>query len=94
MTDFTSALARYIAALERSAATTRRAEDRNQYAAHLGEAARMFKALHAKSTEELKLIVAGERVAYGRSFLSGQAGTDAEAAFDEFAKQVEGTTQL
>jgi hypothetical protein len=84
---------RYIAALERSAATTRRAEDRNQYTAHLGEAARMFKALHSGSNDELKLVVAGERVAYGRSFLIGQAGSDAEAAFDEFAKQVEGTPQ-
>jgi hypothetical protein len=82
-------LAAYIAALAKSADETTRAEDRSAYAQHLAAAARMFLAAHTGQTAELAVLVATERTAYGRSYLSGPAGDAAEQAFAQFAKRVD-----
>ena len=84
------ALATYVGVLKSSADRTTMANDRHTYEQHLAAAARMLAALH----EDLSLValreqVASERHAYGWGYLSGDAGTSAEKAFDEFAKIVE-----
>jgi hypothetical protein len=83
------ALSRYISVLENSASKTTRAEDRVAYTKHLAEAARMFRAAQDGAMADLKDLVASERNHYGRSFLYGESGSKAEAAFNEFAKLVE-----
>ena len=86
-------LARYIEVLSTSATDTSRAEDRPRYEHHLAEAARMFSVLRlGKNLDALKRIVADERRSFGWSYLSGDSGKAAERAFDDFAKQVEGTS--
>jgi hypothetical protein len=89
MVDLTSALADYIAVLAASADRTTRAEDRSAYTRHLSEAARMFADLHGRQLDRLRERVAAERHAYGWSYLSGDAGEAAEAAFDALARRIE-----
>jgi hypothetical protein len=51
----------------------------------------MFLALRGKKTrEELKSIVKQERHSFGWDMMEGDSGKATEAAFDAFAKQVEG----
>jgi hypothetical protein len=88
--DLEAALATYVDVLCRSAERTNRAEDRPRYQSHLAEAARMFKAIkHDRSLAGLQAIVRRERHSFGWSFLSGQEGDQAEAAFNAFATLVE-----
>jgi hypothetical protein len=75
----------YIAALSKSADETTRAEDRHIYTQHLAVAAKMFVVAYHGQRAELETLVAGERAAYGRGFLSGAA----ERALDVFARSVE-----
>jgi hypothetical protein len=88
--DLEDGLAAYIHVLSDSAERCRRAEDRPTYQHHLAEAARMFASLRGNTPlESVKAIVVAERRAYGRSFLSDEAGALAEAAFNRFASLVE-----
>ena len=90
MKEIEQALVRYVNRLDASAARTTQANDRPSYTQHLAAAARMFASLHSNAPlATLKSLVADEREAYGRFFLTSDAGKAAEAAFDEFAKQVE-----
>ena len=84
-----SELAAYISVLERSAAVTNQAADRPAFQSHLAAAALMFAAIHRADVVRLKDLVADERVFYGRSYLSGDAGTEAESTFNQFARMVE-----
>ena len=79
-------LTQYIRTLDASAGACTRAEDRPLYQAHLAEAARMFAALSAPDAHaKLLAIVQSEVQSYGRGFLSGAPGEQAEAAFQRFA---------
>ena len=89
MTEVFNALAGYIAALDRSAHETHRAEDRRAYTEHLAAAARCFVMVHAGRITELRALIASERRAYGTAYLSGAEGSAAEKAFDDFARVVE-----
>lgn len=84
-------LAHYIAALDASAEACTRAEDRVVYQAHLAAAARMFAALSPPVAQAKFLsLVQSEVEAYGRGFLSGTAGEQAESAFQTFASAARG----
>ncbi len=90
MQDIEDALARYIEVLSTSRSRTTTANDRHVYTEHLAAAALMFASFHTASPiATLKKHVADERRAYGWGFLSGEEGSAAEKAFDEFAKLVE-----
>jgi hypothetical protein len=87
MASLERALADYIRVLERSAAETRRAEDRPAYERHLAMAARMFAALHQPDgLAQLQALVAQEVRSFGRAYLADEPGRAAEAAFDAFAR--------
>jgi hypothetical protein len=88
MTDLLTALANYIQVLAEASEQTSRAEDRRRYTDRLAASARMFVAAHQNS-EALQTLVADERRAYGRSYLSDEAGARTERAFDEFAAIVD-----
>jgi len=87
-------LAKYVSILERSAASTRRAEDRLAYSRHLAAAARMFRAAHLGALPDLNDIVAEERRAFGQGYLSDAEGEAAEKAFAGFAATVEGQNAI
>ena len=89
MTDLVDALTKYVSVLAASAERTTRAEDRTAYTRHLAEAARMFAALHAGDEQALRERIEAERRAYGWSYLSGDAGGDAERAFAALARLVD-----
>jgi hypothetical protein len=79
-------LAQYISALDEAAGACTRAEDRARYQAHLAAAARMFAALSPPADQSQFLsLVQSEVETYGRGFLSGTAGEQAESAFQTFA---------
>ena len=82
------ALAEYVAVLTASADATRHAADRPLYEMHLACAARMFVAAHQKQGENLVRLIEDERRGYRWSFLSGDEGDRAEAAFNAFADVV------
>jgi hypothetical protein len=83
-------LAEYVAVLGKSAAETSWAEDCIAYQSHLAEAAMMLVAIdEAKSIEKLKQLVSSERHGYGWGYLRGSFGSEAESAFDTFARMVE-----
>jgi hypothetical protein len=77
-------LAAYIRVLAVATDSTRHAEDRPRYQAHLAAAARMFVAIHAGDNDELKRLIEQERHGYGWSYLSGDEGEQAHAAWAAF----------
>lgn len=90
MSGLEEALATYVGALKNGADRTTMANDRPTYEQHLAATARMLAALHEDpSLVALREVVASERRAYGWGYLSGDAGAEAERAFDEFAKIVD-----
>jgi hypothetical protein len=83
-------LAVYIHVLGDAAARIHRAEDGPRQQAHLAAAAMMFSALRRdRPIEAAKALVAAERYSVGWGYLSGEAGSQAEAAFHRFALLVE-----
>ena len=86
-------LAAYVRCLEQGAASTTRAEDRNQYRDRLAEAARVFAAIAGPEPEWSKVseIVSDEARAIGWSFLPGSNGEEAEEMFDGIRKYVAGS---
>ena len=89
MSNLFDALAAYIEVLSRSAQQTHRTEDRPVYDRHLATAAQFFLAAHGGRMEELRSLVANERLKFGRGYLSDDEGAAAEKAFDDFANIVE-----
>ncbi len=79
------ALATYVSELARCADAATRAEDRAVYTAHLAAAARLFALARSGRSDAFAALLEAEGRAYGRGFLSGQPGRDAEAAFARFA---------
>jgi hypothetical protein len=79
-------LADYVNVLSTSMEETKRAEDRSAYLRHLAAAALIFQRLQQSNLPEATEQVATEQQAYGRSFLDGEQGKAAEAAFTRFAK--------
>jgi hypothetical protein len=80
------ALAEYVNVLSTSMERTRRAEDRSVYVQHLAAAALIFQSLQQSNLAKACELVAIEQQAFGRSFLDGEEGRDAEAAFARLAK--------
>ena len=81
----------YVEALENAADVRTQADDRPNDMAHLVAAARMFRALQDGSLARLKAIVADEGCSFGKCFLAGDPGMEAEAAFDAFANLIHGS---
>ena len=79
-----AALAEYVSALSNSAGTTSRSEDRATYQNHLASAAVMFVAIHQEDMVRLKELVDAELRSFGWSYLSGEEGSAAEAAWTRF----------
>jgi hypothetical protein len=79
-------LAEYVSVLSTSMEKTRRAEDRSAYLGHLAAAALIFQHLQQSNLPEAKEQVVTEQQAYGRSFLDGEEGKVAEAAFSRFTR--------
>jgi hypothetical protein len=59
------------------------------YTQHLASAALLFAAFQKGAADQLGKLVAEERRNYGISFLSGDVGQRAEAAFCSFADSLE-----
>ena len=91
MRDLKNALAQYVRVLADSAGSTTYANDRNLYQAHLAEAARIFADLQEGHLDSVRGRIAGERRAFGWSFLAGPEGEAAERAWHAFASLVEST---
>ena len=83
-------LANYVAVLEQSAEATTHAADRAAYTTHRAVAASMFSPVHNGDLATLRILVAHERRSFGWSYLSGQCGKAAEAAFQRFASALDG----
>jgi len=65
-------------------------EERRIYAHHSQELARLWPLLDAKApSAEIAAVVAGERRAFGWSFLSGEHGAQVERAFHLLASALE-----
>lgn len=82
-------LAEYVNVLSTSMEKTRRAEDRSAYLRHLAAAALIFQRLQQSNLPEAREQVLAEQQAYGRSFLDGEEGKTAEAAFTRFATSLD-----
>src|SRR5882762_2284706 len=82
-------LAEYVDVVSTSMDKTRRAEDRPAYVRHLAAAALIFQSLQQSNLPRALEQVAAEEQAFGRSFLDGEAGSAAEAAFARLAKCVD-----
>jgi hypothetical protein len=79
-------LAEYVSALSTSLDKTRRAEDRSAYVQHLAAAALIFQYLQQSNFPKALEQIAAEQQSFGRSFLTGEGGSAAEAAFARLAK--------
>jgi len=79
--NFLNDLAEYVGVLSASLETTRRAEDRSAYVAHLAASALIFQSLVNEDFSRAREHLIAEQQAYGRSFLAGDEGKSAEAAF-------------
>ena len=85
-TNLLDDLAEYVKVLSASMDSTRRAEDRSAYVRHLAAAALIFQSLQRLNFAKAVEHVALEEQAFGRSFLDGEEGRVAEAAFARFAE--------
>jgi hypothetical protein len=79
--DLLNRLAEYVSVLSKSLEGTKRSEDRSAYTTHLAGAAVIFQHLMQANFTKAHERLLAEQQAYGRSFLDGEAGQAAEAAF-------------
>lgn len=82
------ALALYISVLRHSATVTREAQDRLAYSDHLAKAALLFEAIHKGDSSHVSRLLEEEGKYFGRSFLAGEEGKEAETAFSRFADEI------
>lgn len=82
-------LAKYVAVLSNSLASTHRAEDRSRYRDHLAASAGIFESLYRGDIVSTKQFIADERRSFGWDFLTGEEGAAAESAFSRFADMIE-----
>ena len=82
-------LAEYVGVLSNSLEGTKRAEDRSAYTSHLAEAAVIFRYLMQSDFSMARERVKAEQQSYGRSFLDGETGQAAEAAFAKLLRSFE-----
>jgi len=82
-------LAEYVCVLSNSLEGTKRAEDRSACTSHLAEAAVIFQYLMQSDFSMARERVMAEQQAYGRSFLDGETGQVAEAAFAKLLRSFE-----
>jgi hypothetical protein len=88
-TDLLDDLAEYISVLSTSLEKTKHAQDRSAYTGHLAAAASIFQSLRQSNFQKTRQQVASEERNFGRSFLSGEEGSAAEAAFVRFKELFE-----
>jgi hypothetical protein len=79
-------LAEYVGVLSASLEGTRRAEDRSAYVSHLSASALIFQSLVKSDMPTARERLMAEQEAYGRSYLDGNEGKAAEAAFARFVE--------
>ena len=82
-------LAQYIKLLSEGLRLTHRAEKRGLYMQHLADAALIFQTLQHGDAAALKVRIQEVQRNYGTTWLSGNEGASAEAAFHEFVRCTE-----
>jgi hypothetical protein len=88
--EIESEIARYIKVLEASGQATKRAEDRQAYQQHLAAAAVLLADLvSGGSLARARVAIASEARSFGTSFLDGDSGREAEAAFQRVRSMLE-----
>ena len=90
--DLLDDLAEYISVLSASLEKTKHAQDRSAYEQHLAAAALIFQNLRQSNFQQARQQVASEERNFGWSFLLGEEGSAAEAAFVRFKKLFEEKT--
>jgi len=85
-TELLDDLAEYIGVLSASLEKTKHTQDRSAYERHLAAAASIFQSLRQSNFEQARQQVASEKRIFGWSFLPGEEGKAAEAAFVRFEK--------
>ena len=90
-TDLLDDLAEYINVLSTGMKKTKNAQNRSLYLEHLAAAALIFQSLQQSNFQRAQQ-VAEEQRQFGWSFLPGEEGSAAEAAFVGFKKLFEGKT--
>jgi hypothetical protein len=88
-TDPLDDLAEYIGVLSASLEKTKHAQDRSAYEQHLAAAASIFQSLRQSNFHQARQQVASEKRNFGWSFLPGEEGRAAEAAFIRFEQRFE-----
>ena len=83
-TDLLDELAEYIGVLSTSLEKTNHAQDRSAYERHLEAAASIRESLRQADFHQARQEVASEERNFGWSFLPGEEGRAAEAAFVRF----------
>jgi hypothetical protein len=91
MHDVMAALAEYVNTLETCLERTHQAEDRTMYLRHLAAAAQMFAAAQRSDVRKLEALLSEEKRQFGWSFLTGDGGQQAEAAFVELERELRRT---
>ena len=87
--DLLNSLAEYVGVLSKSLERTKRAEDRSAYTSHLAGTALVFQCVVQSDLSKARERLLDEQQAYGRSFLDGEAGQAAEAAFARLVRSFE-----
>jgi len=87
--DLLNSVAQYVETLSKSRERTKRAEDRSAYTSHLAAAALIFQFIVQSDLASVRELLLAEQQAYGRSFLDGEAGQAAEAAFARLVQSFE-----
>lgn len=88
MSPPSEAITKYIEALVSARDQCSRSEDRLAYTKHLAAAAEMTLAAQRSDLDELHELLAAEERNFGWGYLSGEAGSSAERAFQELATRV------
>lgn len=88
MSPLPEAIAKYIEALVAARDRCARSEDRLTYTKHLAAAAEMNVAAQRSDLDQLHELLAAEERNYGWGYLSGEAGSSAERAFQELERRV------
>ena len=84
--DVMDDLAQYINVLSTNMEKAKHTQDRSFYVGHLAAAALIFKSLQQSNFEQARQQIATEKRNFGWSFLPGEEGSAAEAAFARFTK--------
>jgi hypothetical protein len=82
-------LAQYIKLLSEGLRLTHRAEERGLYMQHLADAALLFQTMQDGDAAAFRVRIEEAQRTYGTSWLSGNEGASAEAAFHEFVRNAE-----